>query len=587
MRRLGGAALLMGLVATACTSTPPTTTTTTSTTTTTTTTTTIPTTTTTTIPIDLVPEGGSIVIGMAIADEPVTLNPLAKQGDSVGVAIMSPLYSVGAFNVSADTLELIPEVLEQFPTVSNGGVEVNEDGTMSVTYEILREAVWSDGTPISGEDFLFTLDTILDPETGAETLIYEDIVETAVESKSFTFTLALPTLRYELLFPTLLPKHAVEGSNFLEDWNDELWPVGGPYELAEWTPGEEIRFTRNASYWKTNEETRQQLPYLEEVIFRFYDDEDEVVDAYVSREVDVIAPAWSKEAVHVLERAQADVTVVNGRVWEHLAFQYGPGRLARNELSQNQFETFRKAIMYAIDRDAIVTELFGDSGAVQLTSYVDRYIPAISGHAWDQYPYDPPKAAGLIVKLKTANELETLQVVFTTSDNSPERVAVVDLIAPMLADVGIEFIPELEDSLLFFGATLSEGDFDMGFWAWRAQPGFSGLVRIHDVFDPEGAIPQGANYYRWGTEDSSVKDESTLRFAELRDAMRTTVDDEELVPLIAEAEAILADTAVILPIYSLPVMTASRPRAVIGPAPNGSTAEFTWNVETWHMPEQG
>ena len=47
----------------------------------------------------------------------------------------------------------------------------------------------------------------------------------------------------------------------------------------------------------------------------------------------------------------------------------------------------------------------------------------------------------------------------------------------------------------------------------------AGVVSIQDVFDPEGAPPDGQNYYRWGTEDSSVIDEASQRFAEIRDAM--------------------------------------------------------------------
>ena len=54
----------------------------------------------------------------------------------------------GVQEIDGFTLELIPELVTELPTVDNGGVVVNDDGTMTVSYTIRDEAVWSDGTPI-------------------------------------------------------------------------------------------------------------------------------------------------------------------------------------------------------------------------------------------------------------------------------------------------------------------------------------------------------------------------------------------------------------------------------------------------------
>ena len=577
--------LVVSLVAAACDSAVEETTTTTTTTLAPTTTTT---TTTTTVPENLVPEGGTAVIGLIQANEPVTLNSFMPGGDTLGAAIIGQATRVGVYEISGHTRELVPEVVIELPTIANGGLVLDEDGTMTVRYEIREEAVWADGTPITGADFQFTLDTILNPDFTIDKRVYEDITESAFTEKTFTYKLVTPTLAHELLFPTLLPRHDVEGSDFELDWNKAPWVSGGPYVFEEWEVGESMRFVRNDNYWKTNQETGQQLPYLDEIIFRFVTDEEELLNAFSTGEVDVIQPTWSLEtvgALQTLEPAGAAIDVVNGNVWEHLNFQFGPGRLERNQISLNENLTYRKAIAHAIARQALVDQLLG-GGVAPLDSYVQAFIPSVSGANWSQYSHDPAQAAALIEDAKVEAEADDVRVVFSTTSNSDLRVQLADLLAGMFAEAGIEYESELEDPMLFFGDTISVGVWDLGEWAWLSSPGLSGLVGIHDVWDPAGKPPNGTNYIRWGTDDSSVQDATTARFAEVLEQMNTTVDGDQLVPLIQEAESILADNVVILPLYARPMVAVSWTDQILGVKHNATAAMFTWNVEEWHQPDE-
>ena len=105
--------------------------------------------------------GGEAVVGEV--DEPTTLNSFLPGGASLIASVIGQSYAAGVQEISGTTLELIPELVTEIPTTSNGGVVVNEDGTMTIAYAIRDEASWDDGTPISGGDFQFTLETILDP----------------------------------------------------------------------------------------------------------------------------------------------------------------------------------------------------------------------------------------------------------------------------------------------------------------------------------------------------------------------------------------------------------------------------------------
>ena len=583
--RFGAALIVSALVVAACASTPEPAATTTTLGTTTTTTTTIPPTTTSTTEARVGnPYGGSAII--ADDQEPPTLNPFAPGGDNFIVSIVGQSYFTGVYEIDGRTLDLIPEVVTELPTTANRGVVVNEDGSMTVRYTIRDEAVWDDGVPISGDDFAFTLEMLQNPDTNAG---YEiDDVYASIEAfeagpKTFSFTLEKPTILYEQLFRVLIPKHAVEGSDFLVDWNDKMWPSGGPFKFSTWERGERIVVERNDNYWKIDPEYGQQLPYLDSVEFRFIPEVEEIIRAFKAREVDVIQPPPFEPTIDslvALENEGADAQVGTGPVWEHINFQFGPGRLEMNEVSLNDNVDYRRAVAHLIDRETIADAV--SKYVEPLSSYVDAFSPTLSGHAWNRYPYDPEKARELVKKIKEEERIETITATYSSTSNGDARVWIAEALEPMFEAVGIEYNLELQDSQLFFGETLDNGTWDIGEWAWVGSPGLAGLVAIHDIFDPEAPPPDGSNYYRWGTEGSSVRGNQTERFAEVRDLMNETVDGDELAGLIAEAEDILADQMVILPLYSRLVVGAVWADEIAGFVQNPTQAGHTWNIEEWY-----
>jgi peptide/nickel transport system substrate-binding protein len=547
------------------------------------------------------PYGGQAIIGDD--QEPPTLNSFVPGGDNSIVSKIGNGYWTGVQDIDGFTLELIPEVVTELPTVANGGVSLNADGTETIRYTIRDEAQWADGTPISGDDFAFTYETIMNPDYPILRTVYEDIDPDSVSvgPKTFEFTLATPTLQAELIFGVLIPKHDVEGSDFVNDWNDTMWVAGGPFEFEQWQKGEFVSMTRNPNYWKTDPETGQQLPYLDRVIFRFIPETAALINAFKARELDAINPPPSIETIEdlqTLEPEGASVEVLSGPIWEHLNFQFGDHSATKNPDSYNEFLEFRKAVAHAIDKRKIVDEIL--KGQVEpMSSYVTAYSPTLSTDAWDQYDYDPVVAAGYLADLCARDDTDCdatpPTAVFSTTSNNDARVTLSQLFIEMFAEAGLGYEIALEDSSLFFGETLDFGNWDLGEWAWLGTPGYAGLISAHDLFDPEGPPPGGGNYYRWGTAEvtgedpdgfnqgaSSVVDENTLRFAELRDMMNATVDVAELTLLVNEAEHILADQVVIIPLYQRLDPGAVWADEVGGYKHNPSQAGDTWNLEEWY-----
>ncbi len=592
---------------TGATETPPTTTTSPSTSTLPSTTSTLPSTTSTLPVLQLKPYGGEAVIGTTL--EPPTLNIFAPGGDSSVVALIGNAYWAGVQDTDGVTLELIPDLVTDLPTVANGGITINPDGTETIRYTIRDEAVWADGQPISGFDFEFTYETIMNPELPILRTVYEDIIPESIvaEEKTFEFTLDSPTLQAELLFGTILPKHDVEGSDFLFDYNDQMWLSAGPFELEQWQRGEFISLTRNPNYWKTDPETGQQLPYLDRVIIRFVPDTASLIGAFEAGDVDVISPPPTVQTIDQLRRLESEGAAVQVRArstWEHLGFQFGSNRFVVNPNSYNEFLEYRRAVAHAIDKNRIVAEILDGEGR-PMNSYVEAYNPTLSQGAWDQYDYDTEKARGYLADLcarqDTNCDARPVTAVFTTKETDDLRVALSVLLGEMLEDVGIAYEVRLEDPLVFFGETIDFGLFDIGGWAWQNRTesaSLTSLVAIHDVWDPEAPPGPGfgvLNTYRWGTPAvegidlrgfnqpaSSIIDASTVRFAELRDQMNETVDEQKLIDLIHEAENILADNVVFIPLYQQLDAGAVWTDKIGGYLHAPPVIGDTWNVERWY-----
>ena len=157
------------------------------------------------------------------------------------------------------------------------------------------------------------------------------------------------------------------------------------------------------------------------------------------------------------------------------------------------------------------------------------------------------------------------------------------LFVGMFEASGIPYTNELQDASLFFGETIESGRWDVGEWAWVGSPGMHGLVTIHDQWDPEAPPPEGGNRYRWGVgAEGAYTDEATERYAEIRDAMYATVDEIVLTELVHEAENILADNLVLIPLYGHLMAAAVWEDEVGNFKHNPSQAGPTWNMEFWY-----
>ena len=546
--------------------------------------------------------GGEVVIGLL--EEPLTLNAFDAAGFNGAAAEIGAAVFAGVAEVDGVTREYVPDVVVELPTVANRGLVVNPNGTETVTYQIDPAAVWADGVPISGDDFEFTYEAIMNPEYPIDKTGYQDIVpgSIVVGEKSFRYTLTAPTLAVERFFPVLLPAHAVEGTNLMADWTDRMWVAGGPFEFEQWSRGNFITLTRNPNYWKVDAATGDALPYLDRVVFRFLPDPDTLVAEFTARRLDVINPGSETDVLDGLAGLDGAVVDVAGTgQWEHLAFQFGDGRLDRNPGSYNEHLEYRLAVAHAIDKQRILDEALGGYG-VPMNSYVDAFTPGWSSAVWQQYDFDPALAREYLAQLCAKEGVDCVAnpptAVFTSAE---QRGALAAVLEDMLTEVGIGFRSELEPRVIFLGETLDYGTFDLSDWSWFGGPGLEQLVASHRFWDPLEAPPIGLNYYRFGSPayvgegdlaaydagPSSLIDTGTARLGEIRIEMAATIDQGELLALIHEAEQILAGEVAFIPLYQHPDAGVVWADTLAGYRHSPAPSTDTWNIATWHRVGSG
>ncbi|UJL45970.1 peptide ABC transporter substrate-binding protein [Virgibacillus sp. NKC19-16] len=146
--------------------------------------------------------------------------------------------------------------------------DVSDDGTV-YTFHLREDANWSNGDPVTAEDFVFAWQQLLDPETGspAAFLAYfvkggeafnsgegsvEDVGVTAVDEKTFEVELEDPTgfFLHVVTNPAFFPINQ-EVAEENPDWHAEAesFVSNGPFMLESWEHDSEMIFAKNEEYW--------------------------------------------------------------------------------------------------------------------------------------------------------------------------------------------------------------------------------------------------------------------------------------------------------------------------------------------------
>jgi peptide/nickel transport system substrate-binding protein len=515
-------------------------------------------------------EGGTVLFGDE--QEPTILNSFLLDGNSLVTSKVTANVFPGMYRVRPD--------FSFEPYLLDGEAEFTED-PFSVTYTIREDAVWSDGTPITAADAIFTFETIMseDEDVAAQitsTAGYDLITDyEEVDEKTITFNFSEPYAPWQLLFGSIMPAHVLEGEDFLTVMNDSLPEVsGGPFIFDSWDQGTQLRLVRNDDFWFED-------VALDEIIIRYLPDTTTLTQQMLGNEIDMYDPQPQITLVEQLEGAsdRIEFEVGLGPVWEHIDFNTLVDGLDR--------EYVRQAIALGINREDIVEALVQpvDPEAVVLQqpfwmANTEQYQPF-----YDQWDYDPDAAVALLEEngcerpdggTFTCDGVE-LSFRFGTTGGNERRELTQAIVQQNLAEVGIEITIENDDGAAFFERLNTPDncdgicDYDLALFAWVGSPNPVGNANIYGCDDGE---PRAQNWTVWCNEEITA----------LMDEANSTVDPDVNADLWNQAAEIIAGEVPIIPLFQQPQLIAFD-NTITGPQLNATNATQFWNAEAWARTE--
>lgn len=340
---------------------------------------------------DDVEEYGS-VLKRALPTEPESLD--AHKARSIQAADV--LRDLGEGLVThSPTGELIPGTASSW--------EVSENG-LTYTFNLRPEARWSNGDPVTAQDFVTGMERLVDPATAAFYAEFlADIAEVgALNDHTLVINLARPTpyllslLTHPAAYPMHGPSLAQHGDSFARPGN---LITNGPYVLEEWVPGSIIVLRRNEHYWN-NAETS-----IDEVQHHIIVQETAELARYRAGEIHItsVVPPENFQQVQTQLGNQL-------RVAPYLGIYYYGYNLTKPPFKDNP--KLRQALSMAIDRELIVQRVTGRGET-----------PAYSWVRPGTNNYDPPQLSYAALSQDERNQIaRRLYIEAGYSEDSPLEV---------------------------------------------------------------------------------------------------------------------------------------------------------------------
>ncbi|CAN5315497.1 hypothetical protein BH23ACT9_BH23ACT9_05730 [soil metagenome] len=514
------------------------------------------------------PSTGAVVL-FGDEQEPTILNDGLLDGNSLVTTKVTTNILPSAYIIQPD--------LTYEPSVIDGEVEVGED-PFTLTYTIREDAVWSDGTPISSEDLMFTCRTQMNPDYAEQITSvdgYELITDAEViDEKTVTFTLEEPFAAYQLLWSGIRPAHVLEGEDYLTVWNDGIIDPatgegisGGPFMFDEWIRGQQMRLVRNDNYWGGD-------VGVDEIIMRYVGDTTTLAQQFRGGEITMFDPQPQIELIDTLDSIpNATYEVASGPVWEHIDFNHLVDGL--------DLVHVRQAIALGINRTQIVETLVqpiqpdaAQLDNIMLVNNQEGYEPH-----FDQWEHSPDEAIALLEDNGCVRggdgifecDGTRLSFRFGTTGGNQRRELTQQLVQADLQQVGIEITIENDEGAAFFERLDTPDncggvcDFDLALFAWVGgpDPGPGGNIFGCDR-------PQNWTGY-CNQEASDIMDEANV-----------VVDVEERLALFNEADALMAAEVPILPLFQQPQL-AAWDNSITGPEINPTNQTIFWNSPGWNV----
>lgn len=457
--------------------------------------------------------------------EPDTLDP-PKYSLVIELNILNDLFD--GLVVADARGEPVPGAAERW--------DVSADGTV-YTFHLRAGLKWSDGTPLTAEDFVAGWRRALDPATDAQLVDLAYTVRNArsvaagekppaelgvraVDAQTFEVTLEAPDAAfirlvagYALFFP--LPRHLYAQAG--EGWaKPGVMVSNGPYTLAEWTPAAQVRLEKNPDYWNAANVA------IDEVIFYPTVDEAQALNQFRAGELDLSLGFPPGQYEWLKANMPAEVSLTPASTTSFLTLNQRNPKFADARV--------RRAISLAIDRNILTDKVLatGQTPAYSLIPKVVKDFTPAPENDFSAIPMDKRLAEARALLAEAgygpANPLN-FRLDYRAGDANKK---VIVAIAAMLQRIGVKADLQANEVKVHY-AKLRAGDFEAADGGWQGTPDpvfFSLLLQTGSE----------SNYGGW----------SNAEFDRLTRAAAVEIDPAKRMSMFAEADRIaMADTALV------------------------------------------
>ena len=546
-------------------------------------------------------QGGIIIEGNLSADV-ATMNPIMSSDTASQrvIGFMFPSF-IGADPAAAVLAPAQPNSLAE-------SWEISEDG-LTYTFTLRQDMTWSDGTPITSADILYSWEAI---KAGAEGLIdvpgsyiIDPTGATGVldvqapDDFTVVVTMASPectSLSYAAsIVPA--PSHVLpEDVTTLGDSEFNLAPsvTRGPFTFGEFRPGEQVSLVNDPTFPAVDTVLGYVAP--EGFIYRTVPDATVMVEQFLAGELNTIdGPSVARR--QDIRNSSATVYSYPGNAWDYLAMNLADPNNpqnafdeAGNPIDQGNHPIFgdvrvRQAIARAIDIESIIDAAVFNEGE-RMTSFL---IPASWAYADDlaPIPFDPEAAAAMLDEAgwvdadsdpatpRVAQGAEFAEdgteFVFTlyTNEGNTRREAIGTLVQDQLAQIGIR----VDFQTIDFNTLLDIMDsqtYDSLILGWRN--GYPDDPDATQLFTPASdVIGSGSDFTSFNNE----------RFNELNTQAKSLAgcDPAERAAIYGEMQQIMQEELPYIWLFATNGMYAANSIEGFDPYPS----QMYWNIDAWSV----
>ena len=426
-------------------------------------------------------EGGSEeqYVNTYLAADPTTLDPSLRSDTYSSDILMNCMESLIRVGQRDGEYTFVPGDAETW--------ESDETGTVW-TFHLGEDRKWSDGEPVTADQYVYSLQRTADPETGSPNSFFvspiknynaisegemkpEELGVEAPDEHTLVITLENPMPSFlestdaSVFYPQR--KEIVEqyGEQYGADFDKFVY--NGPFKVTEWTHNSSIKIEKNENYWDAENVD------LDYVSYQIMSDTAAIMNAYESGQIDVITVSSQEE----LQKYQADdsnvYTQISGGTISFAFYN------TEDELFSNA--NIRKAFTMAVDQEKVNEIAFSGlrdplyGWIAPAISVGDKTMRSVAGDTLKEMRKETlAKTTAKDILLEGMKELglgddpSTLDVTFSLAGTSDWFRTFGEYLQQMYKEaLGVDVKIDFSEWGIFSDNVYS-GNFQLGFMAWGA-----------------------------------------------------------------------------------------------------------------------